>query len=294
METTLEKKKGNPNFGKKPIKEEFNDEISDVNKIHHFVLTNTWEKYKPVDNESGRLNSAPYPPIFQVPSEGITVDDETKKSRKWRCLKGIDSIWVDDQDGLEPNGFEDYEEIIFVNGHLKIRGYETNKLAALKALDLFEGKKIKKVDSKPAYRLIDVDADLNTSLDNLDFEYEALKTAKECSDEEMLAFAYVLGLNVDQQLRGVRKDFIMKAKANPRYFIKYFVDPKNEIAYRVHKALTGNILSTTSIEGKLVWAESGKVIMDAPKGADIAQDIAKLVMKNNEEATKLFEQLKKM
>jgi hypothetical protein len=34
--------------------------------------------------------------------------------------------------------------------------------------------------------------------------------------------------------------------------------------------------------------------MDAPKGSDIAQDIAKLVMQNNEDAIKLVEQLKRM
>jgi hypothetical protein len=289
---TLEKKKGNPNFGRKPKEE--TELINDIDKIYHFVLTDTWEQYKPVDNESGRINSAPYPPLYKVPSEGVTIDDDTRRTRKWRCLKGVESIWVDEQEGLEPASYDDYEEIIFRNGHLKIRGHELNKLSALKALDLYEAKKNRKSGSRPAYRLIDVDADLNNALDNLDFEYEALKTAKECSDEEMLPFAFVLGLNVDQQIKGVRKDFIMKAKSNPRYFIKYFVDPKNEIAYLVHKALTGNIISTTAIEGKLVWTESRKVIMDAPKGADIAQDIAKLFMKNNDDAIKFVEQLRKM
>ena len=291
----LEKKKGNPNFGaKKVIKEEVNQIEEDVNKIHHFVLIQSWEKYKPVDNESGRMDSSPYPPLYQLPSEGITVDDATGKNKRWRCLKGVDTIWVDEQEGLEPNGFEDYEEIIFNYGQLKVRGYEVNKLTALKSLDTFEGKKYKKVNSKPVYRLIDLESDLNTALDNLDLEYEALKIAKECSDEEMLPFAFVLGLNTSGSVKSVRKDFIMKAKSNPKYFLKYFVDPKNEIAYKVHKAITENIISTSVIEGKLVWAESRKVIMDAPKGADLAQDIAKLVMQNDDEAIKLFEQLKKM
>lgn len=288
------KKKGNPNFGAKKVKEEINQIEEDVNKIHHFVLIQSWEKYKPVDNESGRMDSSPYPPMYQLPSEGITVDDETGKNKRWRCLRGVDTIWVDEQDGLEPNGFEDYEEIIFINGQLKVRGYEVNKLTALKSLDTFEGKKYKKVNSKPVYRLIDLDADLNNALDNLDLEYEALKIAKECSDDEMLPFAFVLGLNVEGSPRAVRKDFIMKAKSNPKYFLKYFVDPKNEIAFKVHKAITENIISTSAIEGKLVWTESRKVIMDAPKGADLAQDVAKLVMQNDDEAIKLFEQLKKM
>jgi hypothetical protein len=86
----------------------------------------------------------------------------------------------------------------------------------------------------------------------------------------------------------------MKAKSNPLYFVKYFVDPKNEIVYNVFKALNENIISASAIEGKLVWTESRKVIMDIPKGSDIKNDIAKLVMQGDATAIALVEQLKKM
>lgn len=286
-ELTQVKKKGNPNFGKKQ------NEVDDVNKLFKFVLVKSHEKYKPRDKQGGHLSTAPYPPIYQLPSEGITVDDETGRNRRWRCVKGIDTIWVDEQDGIEVN-YNDLEELVFVYGKLNVRGYEKNKLAALKAQDIFAGKKYKKVDVKPIYRLVDEEAELSTALDSIDLEFEALKTAKECSEEEMLPFAYVLGINTNQSMKAIRKEFILKAKANASYFLKHFVDPKNEIAYVVHKAVNENIISTSIIEGKLIWVESRKVIMDAPKGSDIAQDIAKMVMQNDAEATKLFEQLKKM
>lgn len=292
MEQELEKKRGNPNFGKK-AKQEIN-EFDDITKMYHFVLSQSYEKYKPVDKEGGYMSTPPYPPIYQLPSEGITLDDETGKVRRWRCLSGIDTIWVDEQEGVEPNGFEDYEQIIFSHGHLRIRGFEKNKLAVLMNLDVFEGKKNKRFDVQPVYRLVDEDLDLSKQLDSLDAEYDALKIAKECSDDEMLPFAYVLGIDVTQSVKTVRRDFILKAKANPKYFLKYFVDPKNEITFKVYDALNKNIISGSIIEGKLVWSESRKVIMDAPKGSDIAQEIAKSVMKGNEDAIKLVEQLKKM
>ena len=55
-----------------------------------------------------------------------------------------------------------------------------------------------------------------------------------------------------------------------------------------------NIISSSVVEGKLVWAESRKVIMDIPKGSDIKSDIAKLVMQGDATAVALVEQLKKM
>ena len=294
QQTTLEKKKGNPNFGAKKLKDEDFNELNEVDKLYHFVLTQSWEQYKPVDMEGGRMNSAPYPPVYQIPSEGITIDDETGKNRRWRCLRGVDTIWVDEQGDVEPNGFEDYEEIIFKHGQLKVRGYEKNIISTLKNFDGFVGKKHKKANSTPLYRLIDLESDLNKSIDDLDLEYDALKIAKECSDDEMMPFAYVLGIDLNNSVKAIRRDFIMKAKGNPKFFVKYFVDPKNEISYVFAKGFSENIISTSVIEGKLVWAESQKVIMDAPKGSDTVQSLASLVMKNDETSVKVFEQLKKM
>ena len=296
QETLEAKKKGNPNFGVKKTTTKDTDlnSFNEVDALYHFVLLQSWEKYMPIDSITGQINTAPFPPIYQLPSEGITIDDETGKNRRWRCLKGVDSIWADEQGDVEPNGFDDYEEIIFAHGQLKVRGYEVNKLAALRSFDGFQGKKHKKANITPVYRLIDLEFDLNRSIDDLDLEYDALKIAKECSDAEMLPFAYVLGLNLDVATKQIRRDFVMKAKSNPKYFVKYFVDPKNEISYVFAKGFKDGIISTSAVEGKLIWSESRKVIMDATKGTDIVQSLAKLVMQNDETSVKVLEQLKKM
>lgn len=289
MEETQVKKKGNPNFGKKQ-----DDGLNDFNKVYTFVLTKTYEKYKPVDGDSGKRTTNPYPPIYKLPSEGRTIDDATGKNRMWRCIKGFDSIWVDEQDGIEVVTLDDLEDLVFIDGRMIVKGFEKNKLAALFNQDSFETKKYRKNDVPVAFKLVDEDADISKALDSLDVEYEALKIAKECSAEEMLPFAHVLGIDTGASVNSIRRDFIMKAKSNPKYFVKYFVDPKNEIVYNVFKALNENIISGSVIEGKLVWTESRKVIMDVPKGSDIKNDIAKLVMQGDATAVALVEQLKKM
>ena len=273
MEETQVKKKGNPNFVKKQ-----DDGLNDFDKLYQFVLIKTYENYKPVDGDTGKRTTNPYPPIYKLPSEGRTIDDATGKNRMWRCIKGFDSIWTDEQDGIDVVTLDDLEDLVFIDGKLRVRGFEKNKLAALFNQDSYEGKKYRKNDVPAEFRLIDVNAELDKALDNLDIEYEALKIAKECSDEEMLPFAHVLGINTSDSIKSIRKDFIVKSKLNPKYFIKYFVDPKNEIIYNVHKALNENIISASAIEGKLVWAESRKVIMDIPKGSDIKNDVAKLFL----------------
>lgn len=289
MEETQVKKKGNPGFTKKvdPVFEDFN-------KVYEFVLVKSYAQYKPVDADSGVRRYAPYPPIYKLPSEGRTIDEATGKNRMWRCIKGVDTIWVDEQDGIEVNSIDDYEDLVFNDGVMLVKGFEKNRLTALFNYDGYAGKKYKKNDTTPLYRLVDKEADINKVLDNLDVEYDALKIAKECSYEEMLPFAYTLGINLSQPENGIRKDFILSAKSNPKYFVKYFVDPKNEISYLISKSLADNIISASAVEGKLVWTESRKVIMEAPKGSNVTQDVAKLVMQGDVEATKLFEQLKKM
>ena len=289
MEETQVKKKGNPNFGKKQ-----DDGLNDFNKVYTFVLTRTYEKYKPVDGDTGMKTTNPYPPLYKLPSEGRTIDDATGKNRMWRCIKGFDSIWQDEQEGIEVVTLDDLEDLVFIDGRMIVKGFEKNKLAALFNQDSFESKKYRKNDVPVAFKLVDEDADISKALDSLDIEYEALKIAKECSPEEMLPFAHVLGIDTGASVNSIRRDFIMKAKSNPKYFVKYFVDPKNEIVYNVYKALNENIISASVIEGKLVWTESRKVIMDVPKGSDIKNDIAKLVMQGDATAVALVEQLKKM
>jgi len=289
MEETQVKKKGNPNFGKKQ-----DNGLNDFNKVYTFVLSKTYERYKPVDGDTGKKVANPFPPIYKLPSEGRTIDDATGKNRMWRCVKGVDTIWVDEQDGIEVNSLDDLEDLVFIDGRMIVKGYEKNKLTALFNQDSYEGKKYRKENIPSAFRLVDEDAEVNEALDTLDIEFEALKIAKECSDEEMLPFAHVLGISTTAPINSVRKDFMFKAKNNPKYFVKYFVDPKNEIIYNVHKALTSNIISSSTIEGKLVWTESRKVIMDIPKGSNVTQDVAKLVMQGDATAVALVEQLKKM
>ena len=142
--------------------------------------------------------------------------------------------------------------------------------------------------------MIDRDADTKRALDSLDVEYEALKLAKECSDDEMLPFAYVLGINLGQTSNTIRKEFIMRAKSNPSYFIKHFVDPKNNIIFKVKEALEDDIISSSVLENKLVWTESRKFITDVPKGSDVPQLVAKLALQGDKDVVAAYEQLKKM
>lgn len=289
MEETQVKKKGNPNFVKKQ-----DDGLNDFNKVYSFVLTKTYEKYKPVDGDTGMKTTNPYPPIYKLPSEGRTIDDATGKNRMWRCIKGVDTIWTDEQGDIEVLSLDDLEDLVFIDGRMIVKGFEKNKLAALFNQDSYEGKKYRKENIPASFKLVDEELEVNKSLDSLDVEYEALKIAKECSDEEMMPFAHTLNIDTNASINSIRRDFILRAKTNPKYFVKYFVDPKNEIIYNISKSLTSGIISTSAVEGKLVWTESRKVIMDLPKGSNISQDIAKLVMQGDATAVSLVEQLKKM
>jgi hypothetical protein len=86
----------------------------------------------------------------------------------------------------------------------------------------------------------------------------------------------------------------MRAKSNPAYFIKHFVDPKNNIVFKVKEALEDDIISSSVLENKLVWAESRKFITDVPKGSDVPQLVAKLVLQGDKDVVAAYEQLKKM
>jgi hypothetical protein len=60
----------------------------------------------------------------------------------------------------------------------------------------------------------------------------------------------------------------------------------------VTKALSKNIISGTT--GQLVMVETDKVLFPINKNSDIAEQVATLVMQNDEQASLLYTQLKKI
>ena len=299
MEVLIEKKKGNPNFGKKPVQP-----VSDLDKIYDFELIRTYEIYKPEvviitgrnSEKSVGKSDTLYPPTFAIPNSGLAWDEEENRQRAWRFINTEESIWIDEQRDLtseeEASLLSNTDnQLEFKKGKLMVRGIEKSKLAALMIQDMYEGKKKQLKQIPPVYRLLNPEAILKSTQDTLDLAWEAESAARSCSVKEMFEFASVLGISLEQSEAGVRKDFIVSAKSNPSYFVKHFVNPKNKYQYAFSQAVKNDLIAVNKNSGKLIWSESKAEITSVAPNADVAQQLAERAVNKESEVLALFEQL---
>lgn len=288
------KKPGNPNFGKQ--KTGSPQTKYDPKKRYQFQLAQIVEKAKPRDRETGEMVDNPYPPIFISTNEGEAIHPKTGLIETWRYLFGYSSIWVKDQVNPKPGKrqLENPKNFIeFKNGSMFVMGTNTALMDAMMIQDQYEGVVNPINQVPPVYKLVDLAKDRKVMMDKADLAYEAEKTAREASFEEMLPVAQHFGIDVDhpeEDKERIRSEFIFKAKQDPIAFSKQFVNPKVKFKYNIVQGLRANIISSNIVPGKMVLVDTQRVYFDVKEG-DSAEQFASLLIQNNQDAVKLYEQM---
>lgn len=310
------KRRGNPNFAKK-----VNNEIEaqatptqnvvDLNKQYVFQLLKTHDKAKPRDPNTNEITGSPYQPFWAAINSGTAWDpdflppSEEKKPkldqkkgavRRWRFLATYPTIWVDEQIDPEPSK-EDLaapeNDLIFRQGMLRVFGHETMKMQALKLNNGFKDcdRPLKNVPKD--FELLNQDKIDKEVLQTLDDAFEAEKAARTATVDEMYAVSFYFGIDLGRSDDAIRKDFINKARQNPKSFNREFINPKNKYKYTFLQSLADNIISGTQIPGKLVYVDTGSHITDLKTG-DFAEELSGMCMANQSVAMNLYHKLEKI
>jgi hypothetical protein len=318
------KRRGNPNFGRKAATQQSTafaeqpsgqtiepEQTEDLNKIYIFQLLKTHERVKPRDGKTGEMVGSAYQPFYQVVNSGVAWDasyipmlpNGQKKegvkagaARRWRYLHNYPTIWVDEQVNPEPTKTDlaaAENDIVFRNGVLMVKGYEKMKLQALMLNDGFQDC-VRPLKNKPKeYILIEQEKIDKQVMADMDASFEAEKAARSATLDEMYAVGAVYGIDASKSDDAFRKDFISKARANPRSFMREFVNPKNKVKYRVLAALADNVISDTVLPNAIVYVDSGVTLLET-KTPDVAEEAAVMYMAGHDKAIKLFDRLERL
>lgn len=296
MSETTEKKRGNPSFGKQNTAQTGK---WDTKTRYHFKMVEVFDSAKPRDAKSGEMLDNPYPPIYIIPNSGSAIHPTRNEIENWRYVFGYSSIWVKDQEKPVPSKqqLENPKNFIeFKNGSLFVMGNNTALLDALAIQDIFEGVESPVTEVPKIYLLVNEDKTRQIVRKAADVAYEAEKAARECSLEEMIPVASAFGINVDdfeENEDRIRDEFILKAKAMPEQFKRQFVNPKNKFKYNITMALRQGFISTDVFPGKMTLVDTKKAYFDVKEG-DVAEQFATLLMQNDSDAHKLYDQLEKV
>lgn len=298
---TAPKRRGNPNFVKKAAEQDPHD--AELKKQYVFQLLQTHEKQKPVDGKTGEMTNSPYQPFYGEVNSGLAYDpDYTPKGakkaggpRRWRYLHNYPTIWVDEQVDPEPSP-EDLasteNDIMFRYGVLRVFGHQPMKLKALELNDAFAGNARPMKDIPRRYQLLDQDKIDKEVLAILDDAFDAEKSAREATLPEMYALAYYYGIDLGKSDEAIRKEFITKARQNPKVFNREFVNPKNRYRYVFASALADNIITTTRIPGCVIFSDTDTKVFDL-RSEDAVNELSENCMINDKRAMELYNQISK-
>lgn len=293
MTATAEKRKpGNPALTKKE------PDVMDK-KIYRFQLLKSYDSAKPVDAKTGEPSQNPFPPIHIVPNEGRAYNPVRKEIEHWRYLNDYQSIWVIDQEKPKPTKaqLDSHKNTIqFNEGMLTVSGKEKAKIQALMVQDIFEEVKDPIEQVTKIYQLLDQYKEMSKVRAADDQAYEAEKAAREAGTSELLPMAMLFGININDPESNeeiIRGQLIRKARTNPKFFLEQFANPKNRIKFLVTKAIQEGVISYSMIPGKMVMAETGVPLFSVNSEGDVPDQVASLVMSENEAATRLVDGLER-
>jgi hypothetical protein len=205
---------------------------------------------------------------FKIASTDIIFDEDSGIQRSIRLVRGLNEIFLDEQDDDIATRLG-LDRLIFHNRRLEVYATEGAKLAFLRLTDQNADKENRLPGKKsPLFREVKVNEEVHKKSKLVREEQEAVALAIAATDEEMKAFAFTLGIDVEQDIEDLREEFILSAKALPAFFIKHLNDPRNVRKLTIGKALKDNVISLDKVPGQAVWSETSKLITLIPMDKD--------------------------
>ena len=179
-------------------------------------------------------------------------DEEKGYERELKYCQNQRTPFVD-----EMKGDQRLEHIIFRSGSLFV---EKEKTTLQKLLSLYHPHRDKIFyEHKP----VEIAKD---QLDWLEFEVEALKTAKELDIDMAEAIMRAeMGSEVNKMSsKELRRDLLLFARSNPQLFLELVTDENVQLRNFGIKAVEANILRISHDQRYFMWASNGRKLLTVP------------------------------
>lgn len=234
------------------------------------------------------------------------IDDafnpDTKKVERMRLLAGISSIWLKDQKDITPDYVKaNQRSLQFPRGARILRvAKDDNALEFLQRCRHNIGNPKRKTGSK--YEFYEYNP-AKQQEEALKLEMLEIEMAIEASKIEVLPMrkhALFLGINPFDDLGipksddGIRREYIISAKRNPKRFKATLNSKEVEIAYLIRKAITDSLIDLGGHSGQVMWAAGGR-ITSIPVGRNTQEYLIELALNTTSaEGRQFLEQLQKI
>lgn len=224
------------------------------------------------------------------------VNPDTKVTERIRCLSGIESIWMKDQKGLDPQYIKDNQRTFsFFRGAKMLRVPKSDK-TGLEFLSLTRhniGAPNRKTGSRYEFFEYNPKKQQEEALKKEMLEIEMAIEASKIEVEPMRKHANYLGISAFDEFgipktdEGIRREYIISAKRNPTRFKKTLGSKDVEISYLVRKAIADNLIDLGGHSGNVTWGAGG-FIARIPVGRNTHEYLVELALNTTSEDGKRF------
>ncbi len=255
------------------------------------------EKAPPV-NYIYKLTDESHTGRVDYTGEADVFDPETQQIRRARLLRGVSTLWADEQKHVDKAYVRNNSIVIqFVNGVATVPAHEQ---LIRKYMELSNGN----IENPNRYGscyysfkewnpVKEAKADLDKELSSV----EATKLAATQPLEKMLPHASYLGVSMFDEMGGnatedrIRHGYIRKAMEDPKLFITTVDAPVVAIQFMVANAVNNGAIDLGKVRGSAYW-QTGGFITVLPDGKDAVEYLTQFAMQDKEENVLFVKQLK--
>jgi hypothetical protein len=219
------------------------------------------------DQENGTIK---YPPKVIINNEYPCYCDVKKEIRQARVLRGISTIWRDEQEKISDRYANENRVLFeFVNGKLIVPTIEKNHIKYLKLRADFKDCERPTKNVNPKYMLVDTYASESAAYEKRQKQLEAMALANEADYEDLIPHFKHLGGNIINQEgeemsdEGLRAAYIRLAEEKTDLFLKTFDNPVVKMYGLVRKGFEQNLI--TYVDGQCSWGDTKTFICQIPE-----------------------------
>jgi hypothetical protein len=218
------------------------------------------------DPENGTIR---YPPLIIVNNEDLLYDEDTKQTRQARVLRGVSSIWRDEQEKITESYAKNNRVMFeFHKGKLIVPAIEKNYIKYLMMRSDFVDCKVKARQVKARYRLVDTYSNETKALQIRMRQMEAVKLAMDTEIDDLIPhYKHLGGIMVNDygdvlSDEGLRASYMKLAEEKPKLFIDTYNNPVIKMFGLVRTAFENNLI--TYVDGQCAWNDTKTFICQVP------------------------------
>lgn len=265
-------------------------------KTYLFKLSDN-KKVKPMGVSELGDTDPPYPKTYMLANPVRTFDPVTKKPRIARCLKGVDTIWLDEQTDLDEDLVKSsIDEFTFNYGDLYIAfPQESNRYKFMLAHVGFEHNKTG--NSTSVFYIQNDDEKAEQDYQKMLQKQEAVDKVSEVdyNDLKELSDYYNIKLvdkNGDARKEtAVRLDFAKAAEQNPDAFLKAFNNVRIKVATKIKKAIADGLIDLEHTKGQAHWGDTKGLITVLEVEKDPVEQLVEVALSNDKKGKDLQKKL---